>query len=85
MSFVLKLVRVVVRIHSLELVEQLRPRSRHDDGVRARLLEGLCCSYLYVILQLLTSGWLDVTLVHAFCAAQDVESCTIRAIPKRSS
>jgi hypothetical protein len=45
MSFVLRVMRVVVRIHSLELVEQPRPRSRHVDGVQARLLERLCCSY----------------------------------------
>jgi len=46
MNLVLRVVRVEVRIYSLGVVEQLRPRSRHVDGVRARLLERLCCSYL---------------------------------------
>jgi len=46
MNSVLRVVYVVVRIHSLERVEQLRPRSRHVDGLRARLLEKMCCSYL---------------------------------------
>ena len=46
MNLVLRVVCVVVRIHNLGLVEQLRPHSGHVDGVQARLLERLCCSYL---------------------------------------